>query len=232
MEYLSICFPDSLPDHSVGKESACSPKGDQSWVFIGRTDAEAETPVLWPPDAESWLIWKDWCWERLRAGGEGDDRGWDGWLASPTQWTWVWVNSGSWWWTGRPGVLRFMGSQRVGQDWATKLNWSACNAEDPGSIPGLGRSAGEGTGYPLQYSWASLMAQLMKNLPAMRETWVWPLGWEDPLEKGKISHSSTLAWRIPWNMESMGSQFSLHFSSLRFLSLVSYSFLCTVLSSP
>ena len=64
-----------------------------------------------------------WCWERLRVGGEGDDRGWDGWMASPTQWTWVWVNSGSWWWTGRPGVLWFMGSQRVGHDWATELNW-------------------------------------------------------------------------------------------------------------
>ena len=65
-----------------------------------------------------------WCWEGLGAGGEGDDRGWDGWLASLTRWTWVWVNSGSWWWTGRPGVLRFMGSQRVGHDWATELNWT------------------------------------------------------------------------------------------------------------
>ena len=65
-----------------------------------------------------------WCWEGLGAGGEGDDRGWDGWMASPTRWMWVWVNSGSWWWTGRPGVLRFMGSQRVGQDWATELNWT------------------------------------------------------------------------------------------------------------
>ena len=64
--------------------------------------------------------WKrPWCWERLRAGGEGDDRGWDDWMPSPTQWTWVWVSSGSWWRTGRPGVLQFMGSQRVGHDWAT-----------------------------------------------------------------------------------------------------------------
>ena len=63
------------------------------------------------------------CWERLKAGGEGNDRGWDGWMASPTQWTWVWVNSRSWWWTGRPGVLRFMGLQRVGHDWVTELNW-------------------------------------------------------------------------------------------------------------
>ena len=65
---------------------------------------------------------RSWCWEKLKVG-EGDDRGWDGWMASPTQWTWVWVNSGSWWWTGRPGVLLFMGSQRVRHDWATELNW-------------------------------------------------------------------------------------------------------------
>ena len=75
---------------------------------------------------------------------------------------------------------------------------SACNAGDPDSIPGLGRSAGEGIGYPLQYSWACLVAQLVKNLLAMWETWVQPLGWEDPLEKGKATHSSILAWRIPW----------------------------------
>ena len=68
--------------------------------------------------------WKRlWCWEGLRAGGEGDDRGWDGWMASLTQWTWIWVNSGGWWWTGWPGVLQFMGLQRVGHDWATELNW-------------------------------------------------------------------------------------------------------------
>ena len=67
---------------------------------------------------------RPWCWEGLGAGGEGDDRGWDGWMASPTRWAWVWVNSESWWWTGRPGVLWFMGSQRVGCDWATELNWA------------------------------------------------------------------------------------------------------------
>ena len=67
--------------------------------------------------------WKiPWCWEGLGAGGEEDDRGWDGWMASSTRWTWVWVNSGSWWWTGRPGMLQFMGSQRVGHNWATELN--------------------------------------------------------------------------------------------------------------
>ena len=65
---------------------------------------------------------RPWCWETLRAGGEGDDRGWDGWMASVTRWTWVWVNSESWWWTGRPGMLRIMGSQKVRHDWATELN--------------------------------------------------------------------------------------------------------------
>ena len=70
---------------------------------------------------------RPWCWERLKVGGEGDDRGWDGWMASPTQWTWVWIDSGSWWWTGRPGMLQFMGSQRVGHYWATELNWTEVN---------------------------------------------------------------------------------------------------------
>ena len=83
---------------------------------------------------------------------------------------------------------------------------SACNAGDPGSIPGLGRSAGEGTDYPFQYFGASLVVQLVKNLPAMQETWVLSLSWEDPLEKGTATHSSILAWRIPWTMQSMGSQ--------------------------
>ena len=85
-------------------------KGDQSWVFIRRTDAEAETPILWAPHAKSWLLGKD------------PDAGRD-WGQEETWWAWVWVNSGSWWWTGRPGVLRFMGLQRVGHDWATELNW-------------------------------------------------------------------------------------------------------------
>ena len=75
---------------------------------------------------------------------------------------------------------------------------SACNAGDPCLIPGSGRSTGEGIGYPLQYTWASLVAQLIKNPPAMRETWIQSLGWEDPLEKGKASHSSILVWRILW----------------------------------
>ena len=77
---------------------------------------------------------------------------------------------------------------------------SACNAGDPGSIPGMGRSSGEGIGYPLQYSWATLVAQLVNNPSVMRETWVRSLGWEDLLEKGKATHSSILARRVPWTV--------------------------------
>ena len=99
------------------------PKRNQSRIFIGRTDAETETSILWPPDAKNWLIWKDpdagKDWRREEKGMIG----WDGWMASPTQWTWVWVNFGSWWRTGRPGVLQSMGSQRVGHDWEIELNW-------------------------------------------------------------------------------------------------------------
>ena len=87
---------------------------------------------------------------------------------------------------------------------------SACNAGDLSSIPGSGRSAGEGLSYPFQYSWASPVAQLVKNPPAMWETWVWSLCWEDPLEKGKATHSSILVWRIPWTIESMRLQRAGH----------------------
>ena len=108
------------------------PKGDQSWVFIGRTDVEAETPILWPLEEVTWRreevthLKRPWCWERLRVGEAGDDRRWDNWMASSTQWTWVWVNSGSWWWTGRPGVLRFMGSQKVTETWLS--DWTELKA--------------------------------------------------------------------------------------------------------
>ena len=100
------------------------PKGDQSWVFIGRTNVEAEIPILlatWCKELTH--LKRPWCWERLKTGRERDDRGWDGWMASPTRWTWVWVNSGSWWWTGKPGVLWSMESQRVGHNWTTELTW-------------------------------------------------------------------------------------------------------------
>ena len=105
-------------------------KGDQSWAFFGRNDAKAETPGLWPSHAESWLIGKDSDagrdWGQEEKGTTEDEMsGWHHWLEGREfeWWTWVWVNSGSWWWTGRPGMLRFMGWQRVEHDWATELNW-------------------------------------------------------------------------------------------------------------
>ena len=218
----------------------------------------------------------------MEAGEEGDDRGWDGWMAALTQWMQVWVNSGSWWWTGRPGMLRFMGSQRVGHDWATELNWtdppssfillpltqsvhwpvnllttyfheccqylfnhnhfslpSVTSHEPPGPVSLLvkicfrlpflsifffhcssdrishlclltGCFASHLVSFKpilhitirvinlniksdFDYLRASLLAQLVNNLPAMWETWVQSLGWEDPLEKRKAIHSSILA---------------------------------------
>ena len=76
--------------------------------------------LMWRTDS----LKRAWCWERLKLGGEGVDRGWDGWMASPTQWIWVWASSGSWWWTGKPCVLQSTGLQRVGHDWVTELNWN------------------------------------------------------------------------------------------------------------
>jgi len=94
-----------------------SPKGNQSWIFTLRTDAEAE--ATWCEELTPWK--RPWCWARLKAGGEGNDRRWDGWMASLTPWTWVGASSRSCCWTGKPGVLQSMGSQRVGHDQATEL---------------------------------------------------------------------------------------------------------------
>ena len=115
------------------------------------------------------LMWRADSFEKtlmlgnIEVGGEGDNRGWDGWMVSPTQWTWVWVSSGSWWWTGRPGVLQSIGSQRVGHDRVTKLNWTEnhwCT-----NLP------------------SSLVAQIVKTPPAMQKTWAQSLGQEDPLRR-------------------------------------------------
>ena len=102
-------------------------------MFIGRTDAEAEAPILWPPwYKELTHLKRLWCWERWRGGGEGGNRGWDGWMASLTQWTWVWASSRSWWWTGKPGMLQSMGLQSQtqlsgwktnGRDWRCLRNY-------------------------------------------------------------------------------------------------------------
>ena len=122
------CFQTVVLEKTLASPLDCKeiqpvhPKGDQSWKFIGRTDAEAETPILWPPHVKGWLIGKDS--DAVRDWGQEEKGTTDGWMASPTRWTWIWVNSGSWWWTGRPGVLQFMGLQRVRHDWVTELNWT------------------------------------------------------------------------------------------------------------
>ena len=125
------------------------PKGNQSWIFIGKTDAKAETPILWPPDTKLTHLKRPWCWERLKAGGEGDNGGWDGWMASLTWWTWIWASSWTWWRTGKPGMLQSIGLQRVRHDWVTELSWTP-------SMCVLVRFSSEmfreGNGTSLQYS--------------------------------------------------------------------------------
>ena len=101
-----------------------NPKGNQSWIFIGRTDAEAETPILGPPDAKNQLIWKDPDAGKDWRREEKVTTGWGGWMASLPQCTWVWACSRSWWWTGKSGVQQSMGSQRAGHDWASDLSKS------------------------------------------------------------------------------------------------------------
>ena len=112
---LRVPWTARRSNQSILKEISprCSLEGLRCWSWNSNT---------WATSCKELTHWKrPWCWEGLGAGGEGNDRGWDGWMASPTRWAWVWVNSGGWWWTGRPSVLWFMGSQRVGHDWATEL---------------------------------------------------------------------------------------------------------------
>ena len=104
-------------NQSILKEISPEYSFREEWCWRGNSS----TLVTWCEELTHWK--RPGYWERLKARGEGYDRGWNGWMASPTQWTWVWVSSGCWWWTGRPGVPQSMGSQRVGHDWATELNW-------------------------------------------------------------------------------------------------------------
>jgi len=130
------CFWTVVLEKTLGSPLDCKEiqpvhsKRNQSWIFIGRTDVEAETPILWPRDAKILRATirvldsfeRTLVLGKIEGGGEGDDRGWDGWMASLTQWIWIWISSGSWWWTGSPGMLQSMGFQRVGHDWATEVN--------------------------------------------------------------------------------------------------------------
>ena len=160
------------------------------WIFIGRTDAEAETPILWPPDAKNWCkdadAGKDWRqeWEK----GTTEDKMVR--MASPTQWTWVWANSGSRWWTGKPGMLQSMGFQRVRDDWTIELNWTELS---------------ESFGLP---RWLN-----GKNPPAKHEMWVWSLSQEDPWSRkwqptpvflpGKFHGQRNLAGYSQWGRKEL-----------------------------
>ena len=157
-------------------------------VFILSTLWWIRTRSLWKlPDGRDWLRGK----LGLVLMGRAMLSKWDGWMASLTQWTWVWVSYRSWSWTGRPGVLQSKGSQRVGHNWATELtelNWRTM----AWSIIG--------------WMLASLVAQTVKNMPALQVAWVSSLGGEEPLEKGLTNLSSILAWRILWTEEPSGLQ--------------------------
>ena len=114
----------------------------------------SNTLATWCEELTHWK--RLWCWERLKAGGKGDDRGWDGWMAWPTQWTWVWVNSGSWWWTGRPGVLQ----SRVTHDWVTKLNWTELSRKEQTANEELCYELGFGCGWlPFTHTFQRAEAQ-------------------------------------------------------------------------
>ena len=172
-------------------------KQNQSWIFIGRTDAEAEAPILatWCKEPTHWK--RPWCWERWRAGGKGDDRGWDGWMVSPIQWTWAWAKFMNWWRTGKPGVLCSWGRTELDMT----ITW-----------------IGEGNGNPLQYSclenpmdgggwWAAVHGVARSRTRLSDFTFTFHF---HALEKEMATHSSFLAWRIPgmWEpswLSSMGS---------------------------
>ena len=136
------------------------PKGNQSRIVTVRTDAEVQTPNTL---ATCWkkltYLKRPWCWERLKAGGDGDNKGWDDWMESPTLWTWVWVSSRSWWWTGRPAVLQSTVSQRVGHDWVIELNWTRVKNKREGFLGGF----------------------VVKIHLPKKETRVGSLIWEDPI---------------------------------------------------
>ena len=136
----------------------------------------SSTLATWCEELTHWK--RPWCWERWKAGGEGDDRGWDSWMASPTWWAWVWASSRSWWWTGKPGVLQSMGSQRVGQDWATELKW-IIRIREFNKMQHT-KSVKNCLCYT-QMTWASLVSQLIKNPSVTQEIPIWFLGREDPL---------------------------------------------------
>ena len=163
-------------------------EGDQPWVFFGRNDANAETPVLWPPHAKSWLIGKDYDagrdWGQEEKGTTEDEMArWH----PLTRWIWVWVNSGSWWWIGRPGVLRFMGSQRPGGDWSTELNWTELNRWN--------------TEYICNEILLTKFLQRRESCILWQCGWIWrTLGkWNNPVIEWQILNDSTYTGYPKWS---------------------------------
>ena len=130
--FCAMALEKTLESHLDCKEiQPVHPRGNQSWIFIGKTDAEAETPDTLAAWCEKLThLIRPWCWERLKSGGEEDNRGWDGWMASPTPWTWVWASSRSWWWTGKPGIHRVTKSRTWLSYWTEliHLNLKKCYA--------------------------------------------------------------------------------------------------------
>ena len=135
----------------------------------------SNTLATWCQELTRWK--RPWCWERLKVRGEGDGRGWDGWMESLSQWTWVWVNSGSWWWTGRPGVLQSMGIQRVRNNWVTELN----RTDTKGSYECLEQCLIHSEHYAFRYS--SLFTIICSSLKRQKKTHVILV-----LAQGRIKH--------------------------------------------
>ena len=173
------------------------PKGNQSWIFIGRT--EAKNPILWPPDVENWLIGKDPDSGKDWRQEEKGMRGWDGWMASPTQWTLVWVNSGSWRWTGKPGVLQSMVSQRLRHDWATELNWTDWKKSEsenhsvmsdslwPHGLQSPWNSPGQNTGVDSLFLLQGIFPTQGSNPGLLHCTWI----------LYQVSHKGS-PWKLEW----------------------------------
>ena len=162
------------------------PKGNQFWIFIVRTDTEAETPILWWPDAKNWLIWKDpdagkdWRQEERRTT-EDEMVGWH-----HLQWTWVWAGSGCWWQTGKPGVSQYMGSQRVGHDWAElKAHWKWL--EERGGL--LSRAASGGT--QMQGAQQTPISPSFRNPPSLAFSTLWVFSYLISVSPPALPHTHT-----------------------------------------
>ena len=205
---------DSWESLGLQEIQPVNPKGNQSWIFHWKDwgwSWNSNTLTTWWKEPTHWK--RPWCWQRLKAGGERGDRGWDGWMASPKQWTRVWVNSGSWWRTGKPGMLKSMGSQRVGHDWVAELNWLRAEINEiknrksvqkidqikAGSLKRLIKSVSLYPGSPGGTSDKESACQCRRQ-----KAWFQFLSREDPLEEGTATHFSILAWRIhgQWRLVS------------------------------